>query len=90
MTTANGSKTLVIALRTSRFDASVIEPHRRFLEALRSHGQLELTGPFTDQSGGAYLLSAASLADAHAIVARDPLATRGASDLSVYEWSVST
>ncbi|HEY2394756.1 MAG TPA: YciI family protein [Rudaea sp.] len=90
MKTANGSKYLVIAPRTPGFDASVIDPHQRFLDELRSQGLLELTGPFTDKSGGAYLLSAASLAEAHAIVARDPLSTSGASALSVYEWAVST
>ena len=83
-------KYLVLTMRTPRFDASVIEPHRRFLDDLRLQGRLELTGPFTDKSGGAYLLRARSLAEANAIVARDPLVTAGASQVSVYEWAVTT
>ena len=80
---------LVLAMRTPDFDAQVIEPHRRFLARLRDEGRIELTGPFTDRSGGAYLLRAASLAEANAIVAADPLATSGASRLRVYEWAAS-
>jgi uncharacterized protein YciI len=80
---------LVIALRAPAFDAAVIEPHRRFLDELRADGLLELQGPFTDKSGGAYLLRAASLAQAEAIVARDPLVTSGASQVTVYEWTAT-
>jgi uncharacterized protein YciI len=80
---------LVLAMRTPAFDASVIEPHRRFLDVLRAQGRLELTGPFTDKSGGAYLLRAGSLAEANAIVAADPLATSGASRISVHEWAAT-
>ena len=78
---------LVLAMRTPNFAASVIEPHRRFLDALRAQGKLELTGPFTDQSGGAYLLRAESLDEARAIVAGDPLALTGASTLTIKEWA---
>ena len=80
---------LVLAMRTPAFDASVIEPHLRFLDALRAQGRIELTGPFTDKSGGAYLLRASSLAEAAAIVAADPLAQSDASRLSVYEWAAT-
>jgi uncharacterized protein YciI len=80
---------LVLVMRLPAFDAAVIEPHRRFLDELRADGLLELQGPFTDKSGGAYLLRATSLARANAIVARDPLVTSGASRVCVYEWAAT-
>jgi uncharacterized protein YciI len=85
----NTHKYLVLAMRTAAFDAGAIKPHQHFLDELRAAGQLELTGPFTDKSGGAYVLSVKSLAEAKAIVARDPLVATGASVVSVYEWATS-
>ncbi|PPV05790.1 hypothetical protein XBLMG947_3025 [Xanthomonas bromi] len=79
---------LVLALRKPDFPADVVQPHLEFLDALRAAGQLELTGGFSDRSGGAYVLvNVASLEDAQQIVARDPLVLRDASALSVYEWN---
>lgn len=50
-------------------------------------GLLEMTGGFGDGSGGAYLLrNVASLGEARAIVATDPLALQQTSDLVVHEW----
>lgn len=78
---------LVMAMRKPDFPADVIEPHRAFLAELRAAGQLELTGGFSDGSGGAYLLkNVASLEDAKALAARDPLALRDTSEITVYEW----
>lgn len=79
---------LVLAMRRPGFDASVVAPHLAFLDVLRDNGQLEMTGGFSDGSGGAYLLvNIGSLAEAQAIVAQDPLALQGASDLVVHEWN---
>lgn len=78
---------LVMALRKPGFDAAVVAPHRAFLDDLRAQGRLELTGAFSDQTGGAYVLLAANLDDARAIVHTDPLHTAGASQLTVYEWN---
>jgi uncharacterized protein YciI len=50
-------------------------------------GKLEMTGGFSDKSGGAYLLNVDTLADAKAIAADDPLATSDSSTLAVYEWN---
>lgn len=81
---------LVMAMRRADFDESVIAPHLAFLDELRAAGQLELTGGFSDKSGGAYLLRGiASLEEAQAIVARDPLAIRRSSELTVHEWNVA-
>lgn len=79
---------LVMAMRRPSFDDAVIAPHLAFLDELRATGQLEMTGGFSDRSGGAYVLvNVASLDEAKAIAARDPLALTGTSDLTVYEWN---
>ncbi len=77
-----------MAMRRPSFDDAVIAPHLAFLDELRATGQLEMTGGFSDRSGGAYVLvNVASLDEAKAIAARDPLALTGTSDLTVYEWN---
>ncbi|MEA9565664.1 MULTISPECIES: YciI family protein [Xanthomonas] len=79
---------LVLAIRNATFPADVVEPHLAFLEELRAAAQLELTGGFSDRSGGAYVLvNVDSLEEAKRIVARDPLVLRDASTLTVYEWN---
>lgn len=79
---------LVMAMRRPSFDDAVIAPHLAFLDELRAAGQLEVTGGFSDKTGGAYVLvNVASLDEAKAIVGRDPLALTGTSDLTVYEWN---
>lgn len=77
---------LVTLLRTAQFQRAAIAPHQAFLQQLRQQEQLVLAGPFTDQTGGAYLLRVESLAQAQAIAATDPLHTTGSSLLTVYEW----
>ena len=82
-----GTLYLVVALRRPDFAAQAIPPHVAFLDALRDAGQLQLTGGFSDSSGGAYVLcNVGSLEEARAIVARDPLVTMETSDLTVHEW----
>ncbi len=78
---------LVMAMRKPEFSDAVIAPHLEFLDQLRQAGQLEMTGGFTDKSGGAYVLQVESLAVAQAIVDLDPLTTSGSSVVTVYEWN---
>jgi uncharacterized protein YciI len=78
---------LVTTFRTPRFDPSVIEAHYAFLDGLRDQGRLELAGPFTDKSGGAYVLRASDLDEAKALAFGDPVHTSGSSIVSVYEWN---
>ena len=78
---------LVMAMRKPDFSDEVIAPHLAFLDALRVEGKLEMTGGFSDKSGGAYVLKAASLEEAQALVAMDPLETSGSSVVTVYEWN---
>jgi uncharacterized protein YciI len=78
---------LVMAMRKPDFDEEVVAPHLAFLDVLRNDGKLEMTGGFSDKSGGAYVLSVDTLAEAQAIAATDPLATSDSSTLTVYEWN---
>ena len=78
---------LVMAMRKPNFSAEVVAPHLAFLDVLRSAGKLEMTGGFSDKSGGAYVLNVGTLAEALAIAADDPLATSDSSILTVYEWN---
>jgi len=76
-----------MTLRTSQFQTSVIEAHLAFLEHLRQNGYLELSGPFTDKTGGAYLIKAANFEEAKALVFADPVHTTKSSVVTIYEWN---
>ncbi len=78
---------LVMAMRKPEFTDAVVIPHLEFLDVLHQAGQLEMTGGFSDRTGGAYVLQVDSFAEAQAIADRDPLATTGSSVLTVYEWN---
>lgn len=78
---------LVMAMRTPQFQQSVISAHKQYLAKLKTEGVLELTGPFTDQSGGAYIIRAKDLAEAKALAFGDPIHTSGSSRVTVYEWN---
>lgn len=82
-------KYLVLAVRTPAYDPAVADPHRRFLAELREKDMLQESGPFTDGSGGAYLVLADSLEAAEAVVYTDPLHTTGASEITVHEWEIT-
>ena len=77
---------LLITQRTPNFDPRVVQDHFDFLDELRARDQLELSGAFTDKTGGAYILRGVSLEEAQSIAAADPLATSGSSTITVHEW----
>lgn len=79
---------LVLAIRAPDFSASAGDDHQMFLSELIGRGMIELTGPFTDGTGGAYLLRAPSLEEATQIAHTDPLHVSGSSRLTVHEWRV--
>lgn len=81
-------KYLVMTLRTPEFQVSLIEAHHAFLERLRQNGHLEMSGPFTDKTGGAYLIRAANFEEAKALALSDPVHTTNSSRVTVYEWDV--
>lgn len=77
---------LVMVMRRAHFDPAVVPLHRAFLDGLRASGQLERSGPFSDKSGGAYLLHADDLSAALRIAQRDPAHLSGGWDITVHEW----
>ncbi|HTC26092.1 YciI family protein [Dyella sp.] len=77
---------LVLLIRRPQVDPAVVPLHQQFLEDLRAEGRNEMSGPFGDKSGGAYLLKAASMDEAREIVFRDPAHTSGGWDITLYEW----
>jgi uncharacterized protein YciI len=79
-------KYLVITLRKPTFREAVVDAHYGFLDELRRSGALEVAGPFTDGTGGAYVLKAESLEAARAIAQSDPLHLEGCSTVTVREW----
>lgn len=82
-------KYLVLTLRTPNFQPSTVAAHYAFLDRHRGEGSLELSGPFTDKSGGAYLLKANNLEEAKSMAFSDPVHTSGSSVVTVYEWDAS-
>ncbi|WP_202980252.1 YciI family protein [Marinobacter fonticola] len=78
---------LVMTMRTPQFHQSIIDAHKAYLAQLKADGALELAGPFTDKSGGAYVITAKDLTAAQAIAFGDPVHTSGSSEVSVYEWN---
>ncbi len=80
-------KYLIMTKRTVNFDPQVIEPHYEFLRELLAQEILELFGPFTDKSGGAYMINAANLEEATKIAHRDPVCISGSSEVTIYEWN---
>lgn len=77
---------LVMTMRRPTFDPAFVQPHKDYIEGLRAGGRIELTGPFGDKSGGAYLLLAEHLEEAWAMAHEDPAHTSGGWDITVYEW----
>jgi uncharacterized protein YciI len=80
-------KYLVLAMRNLEFDPAMIPAHYEFLDGLRANGMLEQSGPFTDSSGGAYVLLAQSAHEAWSLAKRDPLHVSGCSTITVREWN---
>jgi len=78
---------LVLVMRNARFDPAAVQPHRDFLEGLRAGGRLELSGGFSDGSGGAYLLFAEDIEQAMQTVHADPAYLSGGWDFTVHEWN---
>lgn len=77
---------LVMTIRRPALNPAMVQPHKDYLEGLRAGGRIELCGAFSDQSGGAYILFAESLAEAQAIAHEDPGHLSGGWDITVYEW----
>ncbi|WP_017729156.1 YciI family protein [Halalkalibacterium ligniniphilum] len=81
-------KFLVVIERKPSFTGTFIQGHRDFLKQLRESGELVVAGAFTDQSGGAYVVQAASLEEATSIASRDPMNEKNEAVYKVKEWNL--
>jgi uncharacterized protein YciI len=82
-------KYLVMTRRLPSFDPQWLDAHYAFLADLRARDRLEQAGPFTDGTGGAYVLLADSRPEAEALAHQDPLHVNRCSDLQILEWRAS-
>jgi uncharacterized protein YciI len=82
-------KYLVTTMRKSQFDERFVPAHYDFLKDLRARGLLEQAGPFTDKSGGAYVITGASAEEAVHIAEQDPLHVNDCSEVTVRQWQSS-
>jgi uncharacterized protein YciI len=73
--------------RTETYTPDVIPHHLAYLAQLRAEGKIELSGGFADGSGGAVILRAASLEEAQAIAAADPISQWGTHTITIKEWN---
>jgi uncharacterized protein len=79
-------KYLIFTIRKLQFNMDYVSAHYEYLDRLKSETILEQFGPFTDKSGGAYLINAPSLDVAQKIAFSDPLYINDCSDFKIYEW----
>lgn len=66
----------------------VIHRHFAFMDQVRAEGKLVLTGPALDGSGGIALFKVTTLAEAEALVARDPAVQAGLFTPSLHPFSI--
>jgi uncharacterized protein YciI len=82
-------KYLVLTIRKPHFDAAFVPAHYDFLQSLRDRGLLEQAGPFTDRTGGAYVIVADSIDVAQEVAHQDPLHVHDCSEVTVREWNAT-
>jgi uncharacterized protein YciI len=65
-----------------------IPAHKDYVQRLIQQGHQAKTGYWGERGGGMMLFQAASLEEAEAIVAQDPLIQNGCVDYQVHEWCI--
>ncbi|NET40316.1 MAG: hypothetical protein F6K19_51700 [Cyanothece sp. SIO1E1] len=71
----------------SLFDQHV-PAHKAYVRDLIAQGHRAQTGYWAELGGGMLLFEAASMEEATAIVARDPLIKNGCVDYELHEWRI--
>ncbi|RBW70086.1 YciI family protein [Bacillus taeanensis] len=80
-------KFLVLIKRKESFTGNFIQGHREFLQGLKNDQTLVTGGGFEDQTGGAYVLQAASLDEANILASHDPMNQENEAVYTVKEWN---
>jgi uncharacterized protein YciI len=65
-----------------------VPAHQAYVQDLIAKGHRARTGYWAHRGGGMMLFEAASMEEAKAIVALDPLVQNGCVDYQIYEWCV--
>lgn len=65
-----------------------VPAHKEFVRTLIAKGHQAKSGYWACRGGGMMLFEAASMDEAQAIVAQDPLVVNGCVDYKLYEWRV--
>jgi uncharacterized protein len=60
--------------------------HLEFLKKTRDQGNMWVTGPFTDGSGGMTIYQADSLEEATRLANEDPFVKEGVARIEIHEW----
>lgn len=85
-------KTYLIQL-TIVVDRATYEPHLpshlAYLGELHERGQLLLSGPFADRTGGMVMIQARTWEEAEAIAQNDPLVRNGVDRYELREWVIT-
>ncbi|ARB36642.1 YciI family protein [Bacillus subtilis] len=79
---------LMLTMRTEKFNQEHVAGHYEFLDRLQAEKRLKMFGPFSDATGGAYVIEADSLEEAAEIGHADPLVASGSSELTIKEWKL--
>jgi uncharacterized protein YciI len=65
-----------------------VPAHKAFVKDLIANGHEARTGYWAQRGGGMLLFKAASMAEAQAIIAHDPLVVNGCVKYTLYEWRI--
>ncbi|MBD2363749.1 MULTISPECIES: YciI family protein [unclassified Anabaena] len=65
-----------------------VPAHRAYVQELIAQGHKAKTGYWANFGGGMLLFEAASMKEAEAIVALDPLVKNGCVNYKLYEWKI--
>ncbi|AFZ29621.1 YCII-related protein [Gloeocapsa sp. PCC 7428] len=65
-----------------------VPAHKAYVKELIANGHQARSGYWTQRGGGMMVFQAASLEEAKAIVAKDPLIQNGCVSYKLYEWQV--
>ncbi|MEG7334536.1 YciI family protein [Bacillus sp. 0102A] len=79
---------LMLTTRTDQFNQEHVAGHYEFLDRLQAEKRIKMFGPFSDDTGGAYVIEAGSPEEAAKIGHEDPLVASGSSELTVKEWNL--
>ncbi|MBD2252304.1 YciI family protein [Nostoc parmelioides] len=81
-----------VKLEEGKVDKSIFDQyvpaHQAYVRYLITKGYKARTGYWAQFGGGMLLFEAASMAEAEAIVANDPLVKNGCVNFKLYEWKI--